>query len=98
MANNENTWMERLSQMAESSSLVDSSLYAKYDVKRGLRDLSGTGVLAGLTQIGEVQAHTLEADESAPREGFREPHRGSPRHHAVRPPGSWCGSPWPLPL
>ena len=62
MANNENIWMERLSQMAESSSLVDSSLYAKYDVKRGLRDLSGKGVLAGLTQIGEIQAHTIGVD------------------------------------
>ncbi len=69
MTNNENIWLERLSQMAESSSLVDSSLYAKYDVKRGLRDLSGKGVLAGLTQIGEVQAHTLEAYESAPGPG-----------------------------
>ena len=64
MANNKNIWMERLSQMAESSCLVDSSLYAKYDVKRGLRDLSGKGVLAGLTQIGEVQAHTIGKDET----------------------------------
>jgi citrate synthase len=69
MANNENIWMERLSQMTESSSLVDSSLYAKYDVKRGLRDLSGKGVLAGLTQIGEVQAHTIGPDESMPGPG-----------------------------
>lgn len=69
MANNENIWMERLSQMAKASSLVDSSLYAKYDVKRGLRDLSGKGVLAGLTQIGEVQAHTMGTDESIPGPG-----------------------------
>ncbi|HPN56985.1 MAG TPA: citrate/2-methylcitrate synthase, partial [Candidatus Omnitrophota bacterium] len=43
--------------MATEKSLVDPSLYAKYDVKRGLRDISGKGVLAGLTQIGEVVAY-----------------------------------------
>jgi citrate synthase len=69
MVNNEANLMEQLSRMAESSSLVDTNLYAKYDVKRGLRDLSGKGVLAGLTQIGEVQAHTLGEDESTPGPG-----------------------------
>ena len=62
-------WIERLSAMAESSSLVDSSLYSQYDVKRGLRDISGKGVLAGLTQIGEVQAQTQVGDQSVPGPG-----------------------------
>jgi len=44
------------SSMAAEKSLVDPSLYVKYDVKRGLRDLNGKGVLAGLTQIGDVVA------------------------------------------
>jgi citrate synthase len=64
-----NDWIERLSAMAESRSQVDSSLYVKYDVKRGLRDISGKGVLAGLTQIGEVQAQTQVGDESVPGPG-----------------------------
>lgn len=58
-------WIEKLSSMAASSSLVDSSLYNKYDVKRGLRDIKGKGVLAGLTQIGEVQAHTQIGDRES---------------------------------
>ncbi|HUW60299.1 MAG TPA: citrate/2-methylcitrate synthase [Candidatus Bathyarchaeia archaeon] len=62
-------WFERLSAMAESSSQVDSSLYSQYDVKRGLRDISGKGVLAGLTQIGEVQAQTQVGDQSVPGPG-----------------------------
>ncbi len=33
---------------------IDPSLYAKYDVKRGLRDLDGKGVLTGLTEISEI--------------------------------------------
>jgi citrate synthase len=62
---NESQWIARLSDMSVASSQVDSSLYAKYEVKRGLRDINGKGVLAGLTQIGEVQAHP-EGDESGP--------------------------------
>lgn len=38
------------------SGAIDQSLYAKYDVKRGLRDASGKGVLTGLTEISDVVA------------------------------------------
>jgi len=62
-------WMDNLSAKAMSSCQVDSSLYMRYDVKRGLRDVSGKGVLAGLTTIGEVQAHTGSDDPSAPGPG-----------------------------
>ena len=65
MKQSENEWIDRLSAMAAASSQVDSSLYAKYDVKRGLRDINGKGVLAGLTQIGDVQSHP-EGDETGP--------------------------------
>lgn len=65
MKKNETQWIERLSGMAVASSQVDSALYAKYDVKRGLRDVNGKGVLAGLTQIGDVQAHP-EGDATGP--------------------------------
>lgn len=62
MPNDMDRWIEQLSAKADASSMVDSELYARYDVKRGLRDISGKGVLAGLTQIGEVLAHTPAAD------------------------------------
>ncbi len=65
MTSSEEKWLEQLTSMAASSSMVDSSLYAKYDVKRGLRDIKGKGVLAGLTQIGEVQAHTQIGDNES---------------------------------
>ena len=64
-----NPWIEELSEKARLKSQVDSSLYTKYDVKRGLRDISGKGVLAGLTQIGEVQGYTETADSSVPGPG-----------------------------
>ncbi len=58
------TLLDGLAAKAASACLVDSALYAQYDVKRGLRDISGKGVLAGLTQIGEVCAHTEAEDGS----------------------------------
>ncbi len=60
---------ERLCAMAKNSSIVDSSLYVQYNVKRGLRDISGAGVLAGLTQIGEVQGQTVIEGSSVPGPG-----------------------------
>jgi citrate synthase len=61
-----NSRFDEWSRMATEKSLVDPSLYAKYDVKRGLRDISGKGVLAGLTQIGEVIAY---GQDGAPAPG-----------------------------
>ena len=43
-----------LSKLTLEHSTIDPDLYAKYDVKRGLRDLDGHGVLTGLTEISEI--------------------------------------------
>ncbi len=69
MALNKNNWLEELSKKAESCSIIDPELYTKYDVKRGLRDISGRGVLAGLTEIGEVHAYELKDDKMIPSPG-----------------------------
>jgi citrate synthase len=55
--------------LATDSSRIDPGLYATYDVKRGLRDLNGKGVLAGLTNIGEVQATKIVDGQSVPAPG-----------------------------
>ena len=47
----------KISELAEKSALsnrIEPSLYEKYDVKRGLRESNGKGVLCGLTEISEV--------------------------------------------
>ena len=62
-------WTQKQSELATKNSLVDSELYTRYDVKRGLRDVSGKGVLAGLTQIGEVQAQTVVNNQTFPGPG-----------------------------
>ena len=43
--------IEELTNICLDNSKMDVSLYGQYDVKRGLRDINGVGVLAGLTQI-----------------------------------------------
>lgn len=59
-----------LAQLCEENGKIDPSLYTKYDVKRGLRDLNGKGVLTGLTEISEVRAAVMnEAGEPVPCEG-----------------------------
>ncbi len=42
---------------------IDSELYEKYNVKRGLRNKDGTGVLVGLTRIGEVRGYMIDESD-----------------------------------
>ena len=48
--------MEELASLCRSNSLIEAGLYREYDVKRGLRDVNGKGVLAGLTNISDIIA------------------------------------------
>lgn len=48
-----------LAKMTEEAGIIEQELYTKYDVKRGLRDLNGRGVLAGLTTISDVRANKI---------------------------------------
>lgn len=43
-----------LTSLCTRHSTIDTALFAKYDVKRGLRDINGKGVLTGLTEISEI--------------------------------------------
>ncbi len=43
--------------------------YPSYNVKRGLRNEDGTGVLAGLTSVGEVRGYIIDDGERVPVEG-----------------------------
>lgn len=46
----------RLSELCVKCGKIDPELYPKYDVKRGLRDINGKGVVAGLTEISEIRS------------------------------------------
>lgn len=59
----------KLSRMATDTSQIDPALYYEYDVKRGLRDLNGKGVLAGLTEISEVCSKEIVDGNEVPCRG-----------------------------
>lgn len=58
-----------LCSICKKNAKINPELYDKYDVKRGLRDKNGTGVLTGLTEIGEVKSYTIDDGEIIPCEG-----------------------------
>lgn len=48
---------------------IDSELYTKYKVKKGLRNDNGTGVLVGLTKVAEVSGYMVENEVKLPKKG-----------------------------
>ncbi|HHX37338.1 MAG TPA: citrate/2-methylcitrate synthase [Clostridiaceae bacterium] len=48
---------------------IPISMYDRYNVKRGLRNANGTGVLVGLTRVGEVFSYYMDDGERLPVEG-----------------------------
>lgn len=69
IADFETSLLTELCNMAEKNSYIDPQLFSKYEVKRGLRDISGKGVLAGLTEIGEVHSYIVDENEMVPVPG-----------------------------
>ncbi len=62
-------FVKELASECLSNDHIDPELYTKYDVKRGLRDLNGKGVLTGLTEISEIQSSVVEDGVSKPCRG-----------------------------
>ena len=61
--------IEELTNICLDNSKMDVSLYGQYDVKRGLRDVNGVGVLAGLTQISNVVSSDIIDGVKTPCDG-----------------------------
>lgn len=61
--------IERLAQVCLANSQINRDDYLRYNVKRGLRDLDGTGVLAGLTEISEIISSKTVNGEQQPCPG-----------------------------
>ena len=61
--------IERLAQVCLANSQINRDDYIRYNVKRGLRDLDGTGVLAGLTEISEIISSKTVNGEQHPCPG-----------------------------
>lgn len=61
--------IEELSKLSDKASYIDPELYTEYNVKRGLRDVNGKGVLVGITNISEVNAQRVVDGKSTPIPG-----------------------------
>ena len=61
--------IQALAELCKENGSINPELYTKYEVKRGLRDINGKGVLAGLTEISEVRSYTIVDSEMIPCEG-----------------------------
>ena len=61
--------IQQLARKCEENNAIDRDLYEKYEVKRGLRDFNGKGVLAGLTNISDVCAKKIVDGEEVPCAG-----------------------------
>lgn len=59
----------QLAKYSEQADIIETELFTKYDVKRGLRDLNGKGVLAGLTTISDVRASKMVDGKQVPTHG-----------------------------
>ena len=61
--------IEHFAELCIQNNEIDKELYTRYEVKRGLRDLNGKGVLAGLTNISDVCAKKVVNGEEVPCAG-----------------------------
>ena len=65
----EKRWLKRQADQIREADHIDPELYRKYGVKRGLRNADGTGVLVGLTTIGNVHGYVMNEGEKQPIPG-----------------------------
>ena len=61
--------LDELANQVIEASKIDKELFEKYNVKRGLRNADGSGVLVGLTSIGDVVGYEKIGDKITPKEG-----------------------------
>ena len=61
--------IESWSKIIEERNTIDPKLYPQHNIKRGLRNENGTGVLVGITRVGSVIGYRKENDVKIPTEG-----------------------------
>lgn len=61
--------IQELADLCDKNNAIEKDLYTKYEVKRGLRDLDGKGVLAGLTNVSDVCAKKVVDGKEVPCPG-----------------------------
>ncbi len=69
LGSNNSDLFDKLVKYCMASGAINLDLYAEYDVKRGLRDSNGKGVLTGLTEISDVLSYKLVDGRKIPCDG-----------------------------
>lgn len=64
-----NAWIDKKAKTVEMINRIPEENYDLYDVRRGLRNPNGTGVLVGLTEVGSVQGYDIVENVKLPSEG-----------------------------
>ena len=62
-------WIKARAADVRRADVIDPKLYERYNVKRGLRNTDGTGVLVGLSTIGNVHGYVMDEGEKTPVPG-----------------------------
>ena len=60
LSQQEEAQLQKLAAIIQQKDPIPQELYEKYDVKRGLRNANGTGVLVGLTHVGDVVGYEIQ--------------------------------------
>ncbi len=53
-------YIEKLAKLSNANNQIVSDMYVQHNVKRGLRDLDGSGVVAGLTEVSDIQSKIVD--------------------------------------
>jgi len=62
-------FLDRYVTVALENNRIDPELFERFNVKRGLRNADGTGVLVGLTEVGDVHGYIIDEGETVPVRG-----------------------------
>jgi citrate synthase len=61
--------VERFKTSVRENYYIDPKFFSKFDIKKGLRNADGTGVMAGLTKVSSVEGYVIYDGEKTPQEG-----------------------------
>ena len=62
-------WLHQVSEIVQNVNKISEDYYNKYDIKQGLRNSDGTGVVVGFTKVGSVHGHKSIDGKKIPMEG-----------------------------
>ena len=64
-----NSFINKMTDTAIKNNTINPELYSMYNTKRGLRNNDGSGVIVGLSQIGDVHGYIFDEGVRVPDEG-----------------------------